>query len=134
MSTFLISITTTFKSILIFIKKFVEKYFLNKGNPSILLMIILFNAFPNSSVASTRFPYYLDFDEIKTCLSKGDFEECKKYIFIMEKLQIKASNEGIFKCQTTLLGIQSELIKNIYFEKNNVFSEYFITSNLIKNC
>ena len=51
----------------------------------------------------------------------------------MERLQIEASNKGNFRCQTTLLGIQSKLVKNFYLEKNDVFSE-FINPDLIKNC
>ena len=52
----------------------------------------------------------------------------------MEKLQIEESNKGNFRCQSTLLGIQTELIKNLYFEKNEIPREPIIHSNLIKNC
>ena len=52
----------------------------------------------------------------------------------MEELQVEASNKGNFKCQSTLLGIQTELIKNLYFEKNDIPPVTIIRSNLIKNC
>ena len=52
----------------------------------------------------------------------------------MEKLQIEASNKGNFRCQSTLLGIQTELIKNLYFKKNEILPKSIIQSNLIKNC
>jgi len=102
-------------------------------NYLILLILFLLNALPNSS-AEISIVNYLNFDELRTCLRKSNFEECKKLIFIMEKLQVEASNKGNFKCQSTLLGIQTELIKSLYFEKNAFLPESIFNSNLIKNC
>ena len=103
-------------------------------NYLILLILALFNFLPNSSLAEISINNYLDFDELKTCLRKSKVEECKKLILIMEKLQVEASNKGNFKCQSTLLGIQTELIKNFYFEKNDILLESITTDHLIKNC
>ena len=90
--------------------------------------------FPYSSIAEASIVRNLDLEELKICLRKSNFKECKQLILIMERLQIEASNKGNFRCQSTLLGIQTELIKNLYFEKNEILPEPIIHSNLIKNC
>ena len=105
-----------------------------KKNYLILLILCCLNVLPNSSFAEISIFNYLNFEELETCLRKSNVEECKKLILIMEKLQVDASNKGNFKCQSTFLGIQTELIKNLYFEKNNIPKESIINSNLIKNC
>ena len=124
----------SFKSVLILIQNFIEKFFFKNKNYIILLNLVLLNVFPNSSIAENSVVNYLNFDTLKICLKKSNFEECRKLILIMEKLQIEASNNGNFKCQSSLLGIQTELIKNFYFEKNEIPLEPIIHSNLIKNC
>ena len=98
------------------------------------MVFAFLNVFPNSSLAEITIIDYINFEKLKTCLKKSNFEECKKLILMMEKLQIEASNKGNFRCQSTLLGIQTELIKNLYFEKNEILPEPIIHSNLIKNC
>ena len=133
LSTFLISNELLFKSILIFAQNFIKKFLLKKKYHLNILIFFLLNVLPYSSIAEASIVRNLDLEELKTCLRKSNFKECKKLILIMERLQIEASNKGNFKCQTTLLGIQSELVKNFYLEKNDVSSE-FINPDLIKNC
>ena len=116
------------------LKYCINKFVLKNKNFLILLIVILLNVLPNSSFASISIVSYLNLDELKTCLRKSNYEECQNLILIMEKLQIDASNKGNYRCQSTLLGIQTELIKNLYFEKNEFFPEPIIQSNLIKNC
>ena len=119
---------------MIFIKSFFEKFLQKKNNNLIALIIFFLNAFPHFSLAEISIVNYLVFDELKTCLKKSNFEECRKLILIMEKLQVEAYSSGNFKCQSSLLGMQTELVRYIYFEKYNDFSESIINSNLIKNC
>jgi len=121
-------------SSLILLRYFIKKFVLKNKNFLIVLILILLNVLPNSSFAAISIVHYLTLDELKTCLRKSNFEECQNIILIMEKLQIEASNKGNFRCQSTLLGIQTELIKNLYFEKNEIPLEPIIRSNLIKNC
>ena len=119
---------------MILLKYFIEKFVLRDKNFLIFLIVIIFNILPNSSFAANGVVNYLNLDELKTCLRKSNFEECQNLILIIEKLQIEASNKGNFRCQSTLLGIQTELIKNLYFENNKILPEPIIHSNLIKNC
>ncbi len=118
---------------MVVIQNFTKKFLFKNKNYSILLIFVFLNVIPNS-LAENRIYNYINLDKLKTCLSKSNFEECKKLILIIEKLQIEASNKGNFKCQSALLGIQTELIKNLYFEKNDFLTEFSMNSNLIKNC
>ena len=119
---------------MILLRYFLKKFVLKNKNFLILLIVILLNVLPNSSFAAISIVNYLTLDELKTCLRKSNFEECQNLILIIEKLQIEATNKGNFRCQSTLLGIQTELIKNLYFEKNEILLKPIIHSNLIKNC
>ena len=119
---------------MILLRYFIKKFVLKNKNFFILLIVILLNVLPNSSFATISIVNYLTLDELKTCLREGNLEECQNLILIMEKLQIEASNKGNFKCQSSLLGVQTEIIKNFYFEKNDILSQPTIYSNLIKNC
>ena len=119
---------------MILLKYFIKKFVFKNKNFLIFLIVILLNVLPNSSFAAISIVNYLTLDELKTCLRKSNFEECQNLILIMEKLQIEASNKGNFKCQSTLLGIQTVLIKNLYFEGNDIIQESSIKNNLIKNC
>ena len=125
---------SSFKSSLILLQSSIKKYFLNNKNYLILLIVILVNVLPIFSLAEIRIVNFLNFNELKTCLGKSNFEECQNLILNIEKLQIEASNNGNFRCQSTLLGMQTELIKILYFEKNDILPEPIFNSNLIKNC
>ena len=119
---------------MILLRYFIKKFALKNKNFLILLIVILLNVLPNSSFAAISIMNYLTLDELKMCLRKSNFDKCQNLILIMEKLQIEASNKGNYKCQSTLLGMQTELIKNLYFEKNDILPKPIIYSNLIKNC
>ena len=119
---------------MILLKYFIKKFVLKNKNFLILSIVIFLNVLTNSSFAAISIVDYLNLNELKTCLRKSNFEECQNLILFLEKLQIEASNKGNFKCQSTLLGIQTELIKNLYFEKNEILPELINHSNLIKNC
>ena len=119
---------------MILLKYFIKETAIKNKNFLILLIVIFLNVLTNPSFAAISIVDYFNLDELKSCLRKSNFEECQKFILIMEKLQIEESNKGNFRCQTTLLGIQTELIKKFYFEKNETVPELIIHSNLIKNC
>ena len=137
MSTFLIFNyfqLISFWSSLILLKYFIKKILVKNKNLLILLIAILLNLPLNSSFATISILNDINLDELKICLRRSNFEECQNLILILEKLQIESSNNGNFRCQSSLLGIQTELIKNLYFEKNKILPEPNIYSYLIKNC
>ena len=68
------------------------------------------------------------------CIKDSQAKVCKELVFEIEKLQLLVFDQNRFKCQSSLLGMQSAIIE-AYFFKN--FSNERISSmipSVIKNC
>tara|TARA_Y100001933_G_scaffold188153_1_gene187172 strand:- start:45 stop:365 length:321 start_codon:yes stop_codon:yes gene_type:complete len=98
-----------------------------------ILILLMFNCFVEMISAGSY--YHSSFlKELKKCFKNESNYKCKELILLTERMQLREYYKGNFKCQTSLLGLQTELIKNIYFDKNQKkLSEKTIPS-LIKNC
>ena len=72
--------------------------------------------------------------ETNNCIKDSQAQTCKELISEIEKLQLLAFDQNRFKCQSSLLGMQSAIIE-AYFLKN--FSNERISFTIpyvIKNC
>ena len=72
--------------------------------------------------------------EAKYCTKDSQAQVCKELVFEIEKLQLLVFDQNRFKCQSSLLGMQSAII-GAYFLKN--FSNERISFTIpyvIKNC
>ena len=72
--------------------------------------------------------------EASYCFKDSQAQVCKELVFEMEKLQLIVFDQNRFKCQSSLLGMQSAVIE-AYFLKN--FSNERISLMIpyvIKNC
>ena len=72
--------------------------------------------------------------EASYCIKDSQVQVCKELVSEIEKLQLVVSSQNSFKCQSSLLGLQSEIIE-AYFLKN--FSNERISFTIpyvIKNC
>ena len=72
--------------------------------------------------------------EARYCIKDSPAQVCKKLFSEIEKLQLYVFDQNRFKCQYSLLGLQSELIE-AYFLRN--FSNErisFMIPYVIKNC
>ena len=68
------------------------------------------------------------------CIKDSQTQICKELVSELEKLQLVVFDQNRFKCQSSLLGMQSAIIE-AYFLKN--FSNErisFFTPYVIKNC
>jgi len=68
------------------------------------------------------------------CIKDSQNQICRELVSQIEKLQLVEFDQNRFKCQSSLLGLQSEIIE-VYFLKN--FSNEQISLMLpyvIKNC
>ena len=68
------------------------------------------------------------------CIKDSQNQICRELVSQIEKLQLVVFNQNRFKCQSSLLGLQSELIE-AYFLKN--FSKKrisFMIPYVNKNC
>ena len=72
--------------------------------------------------------------EASYCIKDSQSQVCKELISEIEKLQLLVFDQNRFKCQSSLLGLQSAIIE-AYFLKN--FSKERISFTIpyvIKNC
>ena len=68
------------------------------------------------------------------CFKDSRTQICKGLVSEIEKLQLVVFDQNRFKCQSSLLGLQSQIVE-AYFLKN--FSNVkisFIVPHVIKNC
>ena len=68
------------------------------------------------------------------CFKDSRTQVCKELVSEIEKLQLVVFDQNKFKCQSSLLGLQSEIIE-VYF-LNNFSNERisFMIPYVIKNC
>tara|TARA_B100001109_G_scaffold70841_1_gene57698 strand:- start:320 stop:631 length:312 start_codon:yes stop_codon:yes gene_type:complete len=72
--------------------------------------------------------------ESSNCIKYSQIQVCKELVFEIEKLQLAVFDQNRFKCQSSLLGLQSAIIE-AYFLRN--FSNKriaFMIPYVIKNC
>ncbi len=68
------------------------------------------------------------------CIKDSQPQVCKELVSEIEKLQLVVFDQNRFKCQTSLLGLQSEIIE-AYFLKNFLKKKTsFMIPYVIKNC
>ena len=68
------------------------------------------------------------------CIKEFQTRACKELVSEIEKLQIVEFDQKRFKCQSSLLGLQSEIIET-YFLKNFANEQIsFMVPYVIKNC
>ena len=69
-----------------------------------------------------------------SCIKDFQTQACKELVSEIEKLQIVVFDQNRFKCQSSLLGLQSEIIE-AYFLKNFSNERIFLMiPYVIKNC
>ena len=68
------------------------------------------------------------------CIKDSQNQVCRDLVSQIEKLQLVIFDQNKFKCQSSLLGLQSELIEAYFF--NNFSNERisFMIPYVIKNC
>ncbi len=72
--------------------------------------------------------------QLSDCIKNSQTQTCEELVSEIEKLQLVVFDQNRFKCQSSLLGLQSEIIE-AYFLKN--FSKKRISimvPYVIKNC
>ena len=68
------------------------------------------------------------------CIKDSQTQECKELVSEIEKLQLVVFDQNRFKCQSSLLGLQTEIIEAYFF--NNFSNERIslMIPYVIKNC
>ena len=97
----------------------------------LLLNFLLLSNFVVAETIPTKFKIL---KQSSDCIKDSQTQVCKKLVSEIEKLQLVVFHQNRFKCQSSLLGMQSAIIE-VYFLKN--FSNERISFTIpyvIKNC
>ena len=68
------------------------------------------------------------------CIKDFQTQFCKELVSEIEKLQIVEFDQNRFKCQSSLLGLQSEIIETYFFKNFSNEKNLFMLPYVIKNC
>ena len=68
------------------------------------------------------------------CFKYSQTKLCKKLVFEIEKLQLVVFDQNRFKCQSSLLGLQTEIIEAYFFNNSSNEKISLMIPYVIKNC
>ena len=68
------------------------------------------------------------------CLKDFNNKVCNNLFLEMEKIQLVEYEQNRYKCQASILGLQTELIEAYYFKKLNKNKNRIMLPYVIKNC
>ena len=68
------------------------------------------------------------------CIKDSQTQVCKELVSEIEKLQLVVFDQNRFKCQSSLLGLQSEIIETYFFKNFSNERISFMIPYVIKNC
>ena len=68
------------------------------------------------------------------CFKDFQYKVCNNLFLEMEKMQLVEYEQNRYKCQASLLGLQTELIEAYYFKKLKKNKNGIMLSSVIKNC
>ena len=68
------------------------------------------------------------------CIKDSQKKECGELISKLEKLQLEVYDQNRFKCQSSLLGLQSELIETYFFKNSSEEKISFMIPYVNKTC
>ena len=68
------------------------------------------------------------------CIKDSQAQVCKELVSEIEKLQLVVFDQNRFKCQSSLLGLQSEIIEAYFFNNFSNERNLFMIPYVIKNC
>lgn len=70
----------------------------------------------------------------KECFNNAQYKYCKNLFLEMERIQLIQSDRNRYKCQASILGLQTELIEAYYFQKLNKTRKGIMIPYVMKNC
>ena len=68
------------------------------------------------------------------CIKDSQTQVCKELVSEIEKLQLIVFDQNRFKCQSSLLGLQSEIIESYFLKNFSNQNTLFMIPYVIKNC
>ncbi len=68
------------------------------------------------------------------CFKDSGTQVCKELVSEIEKLQLEVFDQNRFKCQSSLLGLQTEIIEAYFFNNSPNKRNSLMIPYVIKNC
>ena len=68
------------------------------------------------------------------CFKDSGTQICKELVSEIEKLQLVVFDQKRFKCQSSLLGLQTEIIEAYFFNNSSNERNSLMIPYVIKNC
>ena len=98
------------------------------------ILFLKFLFFSNFLVAETIPTKSKIIKQSSECIKDSQNEVCRELVFQIEKLQLLVFDQNRFKCQSSLLGLQSELIEAYFFKNYSKKRISFMIPFVNKNC
>ena len=74
------------------------------------------------------------FKQSSDCIEDSQTKVCKELVSEIEKLQLVVFDQNRFKCQSSLLGLQTEIIEAYFFNNSSNEKISLMIPYVIKNC
>ena len=98
------------------------------------ILFLKFLLFSNFLLAETIPTKSKIIKQSSECIKGSQNQLCRELVSQIEKLQLLVFDQNRFKCQSSLLGLQSEIIE-VYFLRNSSNQKIsFMIPYVIKNC
>ena len=72
--------------------------------------------------------------ESSDCIKDSQTQVCKELVSAIEKLQLVVFDQNRFKCQSSLLGMQSAIIEAYFYKNSSNERISLMIPYVIKNC
>ena len=96
--------------------------------------IPLFVLFSNPIVAEKLLTKSQIIRKANECFKDLQYKVCSNLLLEIEKIQLVESEQKNYKCQASILGLQTELIEAYYFRKLKKNKNGIMLPYVIKNC
>ena len=100
----------------------------------LLLSTLFFVLLSNSSLAKELLTKSEILRKSNQCFKDFQYTVCNNLFLEMEKIQLVESEQSRYKCQASILGLQTELIEAYYFKKLKKNKKGIMINYVIKNC
>ena len=98
------------------------------------LIIIVLCGFSEVVLSDSYSQNYSFIKKIIDCSGNIQLKKCQNIISYIQSIQLREYAKGNYRCQTSLLGAQTELIKKIYFDERETNLRNISIPAVIKNC
>ena len=100
----------------------------------LIFLLLKFLLISNFVVAETIPTKSKILREASYCIKDSQVQVCKELVSEIEKFQLVVFDKNRFKCQSSLLGMQSAIIEAYFYENSSKERISLMIPYVIKNC